>query len=305
VPKFDLILRPGQSIPEEFDAILSKRLSEDYRKKLLKHGGLVRVSVASPYVDRQKTAKRRVAIDEDFIATLESEGNNPNAVRERVRTLPVKLLSEICHRLRIPVRSAASSREIREAIVQRLNSEHVWRRIAGSDAEEASDHKQDSSVTGSVLHFAYGSNMDWAQMTTRCPSAAFSCRAKLPAHRLAFTRRSINRGCGVADILRDEAKDVWGIVYEIPKTEMTRLDESEGFRPGRPDEDNAYTREDRQVLQEGDAERPIRVFLYRGHPQPNPPLPSRDYKTLIINGAKNWKLPADYIHELECIETAL
>jgi len=144
VPKFDLILRPGESIPEEFDAILSKRLSPDYRKKLLKHGGLIRVSVASPYVDRQKTAKSHVAIDDHFIATLESGGNNPNAVRDRVRKLPVKLLSEICRRLQVPVRSGASSREIREAIVQRLNSEHVWRRIAGSDTEKVSDRKPDS-----------------------------------------------------------------------------------------------------------------------------------------------------------------
>jgi len=139
VPKFDLILRPGESIPEEFDAILSKRLSPDYRKKLLKHGGLVRVSVASPYVERQNPAKANVAIDDDFIATLVSEGNSPNVVRERVRTLPVKLLSEICRRLQVPVRSGASSREIREAIVQRLNSEHIWQRIAGSEAEKARD----------------------------------------------------------------------------------------------------------------------------------------------------------------------
>ena len=139
MPKFDLILRPGESIPEEFDAILSKRLSPDYRKKLLKHGGLVRVSVASPYVERQNPAKANVAIDDDFIATLVSEGNSPNVVRERVRTLPVKLLSEICRRLQVPVRSGASSREIREAIVQRLNSEHIWQRIAGSEAEKARD----------------------------------------------------------------------------------------------------------------------------------------------------------------------
>jgi hypothetical protein len=61
-----------------------------------------------------------------------------------------------------------------------------------------------------MLYFAYGSNMHAGQMKERCPSATFLCRAKLPAHRLAFTLRSCRRGCGVADILRDEAKDVWG-----------------------------------------------------------------------------------------------
>lgn len=304
MPKFDLILRPGEPIPEEFDSILSKRLSPDYRKKLLKHGGLVRVSVASPYIDRKKTAKPQVIIDEDFIRALEKEGNNPSVVRESVRTLPIKLLAEICNRLQLPVRSRASSREIREAIVQRLNSEHVWGRIAGSGTEKTSDRKRESSVPDSVLHFAYGSNMDWAQIRTRCPSAQFLCRAKLPKYRLAFTRQSINRGCGVADILPDENKDVWGVVYQLARVEMEQLDRSEGFRLGRPDEENAYTREESQVFEDGDAERPIGVSLYRGHPQPNPPLPSREYKTLIVNVARHWELPADYIRELENIETA-
>jgi hypothetical protein len=147
VPKFDLVLRPGEALPEEFDAILSKRLSPDYRKKLLKHGGLVRVSVASPYVERQKTAKFHPAIDEQFVAILESEGNNPNAIRERVRTLPIKLLLEICRRLEVPIRSRASSREIREAIVQRLNSQHVWQRIAGTATQKSSDRTLDGRVS--------------------------------------------------------------------------------------------------------------------------------------------------------------
>jgi hypothetical protein len=50
-----------------------------------------------------------------------------------------------------------------------------------------------------VLYFAYGSNMNWEQMKTRCPSARFVAVALLPDYKLAFTRKSINRGCGVAD----------------------------------------------------------------------------------------------------------
>src|SRR2546421_22198 len=53
VPKFDLILKPGEPIPEEFAVILHKRLSPAVREKLLKHGGLIRLSVATPYVDRK------------------------------------------------------------------------------------------------------------------------------------------------------------------------------------------------------------------------------------------------------------
>ena len=78
--------------------------------------------------------------------------------------------------------------------------------------------------------------MDWAQMKKRCPCAQFVCRAKLPSHRLAFTLRSCRRRCGVADILRDETKDVWGVVYELSESELENLDKDEDFRLGRPDE---------------------------------------------------------------------
>ena len=54
-----------------------------------------------------------------------------------------------------------------------------------------------------MLYFAYGSNLDWAQMKSRCPSATFVDRAKLKDHRLAFTRKSKDRDCGAADLYQD------------------------------------------------------------------------------------------------------
>jgi len=154
-----------------------------------------------------------------------------------------------------------------------------------------------------MLYFAYGSNMHAGQMKERCPSAKFVCRAKLPSHRLAFTRISVRRGCGVADILRDETNDVWGVVYELWESELENLDKDEEFRPGRPDDRNDYTRENHYVWREGDAKRLLLVSLYRGHPQPNPPLPDCDYKSLIVEGARHWQLPSHYIQELQSIQT--
>ena len=154
-----------------------------------------------------------------------------------------------------------------------------------------------------MLYFAYGSNLDWAQMKQRCPLAKFVCRAKLPAHRLAFTLKSAMRDCGVADVLPDQTKDVWGVVYELPDSELKNLDKKEGYRPGKPYEQNQYTRKDQYVWPDGDAKRPLLVALYLGHAQLDPPLPSDDYKKLIVDGAKHWKLPTEYIHQLESIQT--
>ena len=154
-----------------------------------------------------------------------------------------------------------------------------------------------------MLYFAYGSNLDWAQMKQRCPLAKFVCRAKLPAHRLAFTLKSARRDCGVADVLPDQAKDVWGVVYELLTDELKDLDKGEDFNFARPNDQNEYTREDYYVWKEGDSDQQLLIALYRGLPQLHPPLPSDDYKALIVAGAKHWDLPAEYIRQLESIHT--
>lgn len=151
-----------------------------------------------------------------------------------------------------------------------------------------------------MLYFAYGSNMCWAQMRDRCPSTRFVGIAVLPDHRLAFTRRSVNRGCGVADIVHDVGRMVWGVVYEITDLEVGTLDASEGYRPGR--ERNSYWRRECTVFEDGDTANPLTVSAYFGEREPNPPLPDQGYKDLIVSGAQYWHLPDDYIRKLEQIE---
>jgi len=114
---------------------------------------------------------------------------------------------------------------------------------------------------------------------------------KTPAHRLAFTLRSYSRRCGVADVLRDETKEVWGVVYELLENELENLDKDEDFNPGRPDDQNEYTRENHYVWREGDAKRLLLVALYRGHPQPNPPFPDFDYKNLSSQAPNTGSYP--------------
>jgi len=55
-----------------------------------------------------------------------------------------------------------------------------------------------------MLNFAYGSNMNWNQMRERCPSSRFVGIAVLRDHKLAFTRESVNHGCGVADVVAED-----------------------------------------------------------------------------------------------------
>jgi len=153
-----------------------------------------------------------------------------------------------------------------------------------------------------VLYFAYGSNMDWAQMKARCPSVVFAGIARLADHRLAFTRKSVKRGCGVADVVRETGSSVWGAVFQLSELDVGALDKSEGYRPGR--DKNSYWRRERMVFLNGDENRPVTAQTYFADPQPNPPLPNEAYKALFLAGARYWHLPADYIAELEAIEVS-
>jgi cation transport regulator ChaC len=153
-----------------------------------------------------------------------------------------------------------------------------------------------------MLYFAYGSNMNWQQMLERCPSACFIGIATLPNHKLAFTRKSDNRRCGVADAVFEQGQVLWGVVYEITAPDIEKLDSSEGYREGR--NKNSYLRRECKVWLDGIGLQPLSVFIYFADRQPNPPLPSIDYKTLLLSGARHWHLPNEYVRGLEAIKVS-
>jgi gamma-glutamylcyclotransferase len=155
-----------------------------------------------------------------------------------------------------------------------------------------------------MLYFAYGSNMSWDQMRDRCPSARFDSIVRAEGYRLAFTRFSKNWQCGVADIVASTGSNVWGVVFEIPDDEVNVLDTSEGYSPGRAREKNAYERRQLDVFRQGSNASATTVWTYVVvNKLKSPPKPSAVYKAIILAGGRHWKLPANYLEELERIET--
>jgi len=155
-----------------------------------------------------------------------------------------------------------------------------------------------------VWYFAYGSNLDYVQLRARCPSAQYVCRAVLRDHVLAFTRPSLSRNCGVADVVQQQGRNVWGVIYLLEDRDLSALDAEEGYQPDRDRDRNAYIRQDHvRVAAENDTKQAMRVSLYTAVKRPNPPRPSDAYMRQIIDGAKFWKLPITYIEELQLIPT--
>jgi gamma-glutamylcyclotransferase (GGCT)/AIG2-like uncharacterized protein YtfP len=146
--------------------------------------------------------------------------------------------------------------------------------------------------------------MSTTELRKRCPTARIFCNALLPDHQLRFNRESVKREGGVASVVHQPNSEVWGVVYDIMPNEIEALDRAEGFKRGCPTEQNCYHRIACVVMASGDAQNPLEAQLYQANPQPHPPLPNKSYIKLLIEGAKEHGLPADYIAWLATLPPA-
>ena len=157
-------------------------------------------------------------------------------------------------------------------------------------------------MTPTEFVFVYGSNMDLAQMSERCPNSRDKFQpfvAKAEGWRLWFPRYSERRQGGVGSIAPANGEVVWGVVFGLTLEDLVRLDRSEGVFV------SAYRR-DRLAVTWGNALKQD-VWAYFAIPQDTPPrhyMPHQDYLATYIRGAESFKLPADYVEKLKRIGTS-
>ena len=139
-------------------------------------------------------------------------------------------------------------------------------------------------------YFAYGSNMDAAQMRARCPSARKVANGVVRGVCLVFNRRGTYRPGGVASIEPcTPNSQVHGIVWRLSAEDLQRLDDIE--------DPNAYRRELVRVWEvEAD---PIEAVTYRAIPEADEITPDAEYLAIIITAAKEAGFPVNYLEMLE------
>ena len=143
-----------------------------------------------------------------------------------------------------------------------------------------------------MRYFAYGSNMSSEEMQAWCPGARFIATARLPHHRLDFTRYSRKRQGGVADVVPAKGQEVWGVLYELDAGDLVALDRKEGVP-------NAYTRAYVDIAPvSGET---ARALIYTVVDKATTEAPSREYLGIMLKGARERDLPADYLAMLERI----
>jgi gamma-glutamylcyclotransferase len=144
----------------------------------------------------------------------------------------------------------------------------------------------------SVTYFAYGANMAAGIMGAFCPGHRLLGTAELPAHRLAFSRRSVRTGTGVADVVPADGRSVWGVLYELDRDGLDALDRKEG-------NGWAYGRARVAVRPNGD-EPSVTAVTYRVcRREPAEVTPSAQYLEGLIAAARDRGLPTAYLAELE------
>lgn len=135
------------------------------------------------------------------------------------------------------------------------------------------------------LYFAYGSNLNMRQMLQRCPNSEAQGKFFAPRGRLIFR--------GVADVINSEKSDVPGGLWRLGQGDEAKLDRFEGFDPDFP-EAGAYRKGYLWFkLRSG---KQVPCLFYRMNRKGILP-PSKEYLGKIVQGYKDFDLPAERLNE--------
>ncbi len=148
-----------------------------------------------------------------------------------------------------------------------------------------------------LWYFAYGSNMSGSIFLERRQMRPLATRRGcLEGHRLCFDLPVGPGERAVANIRRHAGSSVWGVLYLLSAEEFDRLDRTEGVHRG------FYARAAVDVTADGDERIPAFTYLSRSSVEGR--KPSARYRGLLLEGAKQHQLPAEYVRELESLELA-
>ena len=139
---------------------------------------------------------------------------------------------------------------------------------------------------GTLLYFAFGSNLPLARLRERAPSARALGAARLDGFRLCLDKLSLD-GSGKVNLARDASAHVWGVVFRLAASEIARLD---GFEPGYARIPVSVTLRDGGVCE-------AQTFISDERARGLRAAPA--YKALIVSGAREHGLPGEWIELLE------
>src|SRR5262245_32103586 len=139
----------------------------------------------------------------------------------------------------------------------------------------------------SDLYFAYGSNLCAARLRELAPSAMARGAARAHGFALRIDKRGVD-GTAKANLHPAPGSVVWGAVYALDPADWPRLDARE----------RDYARIEIEVVQGNTRSR---AQTYRSDRLSKDAVAAAWYKQLIVDGAREHALPADWCAWLEAL----
>ncbi len=127
MPKYEIILKPGQKIPEEFRDILQNHFPEKNFDKLKRFGGRIQISLTAPFTDRKLQKKTNISIDEKLIHNL-AESNEVST--EILSKMTLKQIKELAQFINFPLASNTTVGQARKQLLSYLFSNETWKKIS-------------------------------------------------------------------------------------------------------------------------------------------------------------------------------
>lgn len=142
------------------------------------------------------------------------------------------------------------------------------------------------SDTQTLIYFAYGSNIKKEQMNERNVVIYKSYKGFIKDYKLEFNKQSKD-GSSKANIIKVIGKIVWGICFELDTDGFENLKK---YEKGYEELEVAVYNENQEILFTAKTFISNKICVK---------LPTNEYLQRIITGAKQHKLPEDYIKEIE------
>jgi gamma-glutamylcyclotransferase (GGCT)/AIG2-like uncharacterized protein YtfP len=136
-----------------------------------------------------------------------------------------------------------------------------------------------------VLYAAYGSNMDSAQMSERCPHSPVHGTGWLEGWRLTFGGEDLGWEGALATVVEHDAERVFVVLYDLAETDAEALDRWDGATLG-------YYRKMRVRVHTLEGEAVAWLYVLNGY---EGGLPSARYLGILADAAEKASAPADYV----------
>ena len=150
-------------------------------------------------------------------------------------------------------------------------------------------------MSGNILHFAYGGNMDSNRLHKRIGNVSSPQRAYLSGYRFEFNKLSFHLKTVYGNLMLDLDSTVWGVLMEISQSQLDQLDVHEGVENGH------YRQEKLIVITDDGVEHEAITYVAEDKWVKEGMNPNETYLDYVINGANEFQLPLEYVERIQNI----